>query len=75
MYLKCFFLDPKYFEEIFGEENIIIDVYRENNEEASAEDASQILRIFILFPEDQNALKNAIEGGKRYVNLCILELF
>ena len=60
-------IDPKYFEEIFGIENIIIDVRQGKDNAPTATPVNQILDIFILFPEDLECLRNKLKGGKGYV--------
>ena len=55
-----------YFDEIFGVNNIIIDVYREKNEGTPTSNLNQRLCIFVLFPLDLEDLSKFITGEKRY---------
>ena len=65
--IEISFVDTKYFEEIFGMENIIIDLQKGKDVAPATPLENQILKIFILFPEDIEGLRNKFKGGKGYV--------
>ena len=55
-----------YFDEIFGVNNIIIDVYREKSEGTPTSNLNQRLCIFVLFPLDLEDLNKFMTVEKRY---------
>ena len=71
--IEISFVDPKYFEEIFGMENIIVDLQKGKDDDLTTPPENQILDIFILFPEDLEGLRNKFKGGKGYVMLFIAQ--